>query len=56
MAVLKRLFGKAEPQKPRVHICLECGMPVSSHKDWCPILQGHQELERRAAERVPRSS
>ena len=52
MSVLDRLFRKTEPRKPRVHVCLECGMPVAEHKEWCPILQGHLELERRAAERM----
>lgn len=36
MSVLKRLLGKSsEPPKQRVRICVECGMPVAEHKDWC---------------------
>ncbi len=44
MSFLKRLIGKSEPPK-RVHICVECGMPVAEHKDWCSILRGRKELE-----------
>lgn len=44
MSFLKRLIGKNEPPK-RVHICVECGMPVAEHKDWCSILRGQKELE-----------
>jgi hypothetical protein len=48
MTFLKKLLGlkDAEPPK-RVRICVECGMPVAEHKDWCSILRGRQEMERR---------
>lgn len=51
MSFLKRLFSSrtAEPT-PRVRVCVECGMPVAEHKDWCSILRGQQEMERRRAE------
>jgi hypothetical protein len=39
MSLLKRLFGKSEPPKPRVRVCIECGMPIAEHKDWCSILR-----------------
>ncbi len=49
MTLLKRLFGtKSEPPK-RVRICIECGMPIAEHKEWCSILRGRQEMELRAA-------
>jgi hypothetical protein len=48
MSFLKRLLGKAEPPKPRVRVCSECGMPVSEHKQWCSILRGQQEMAARA--------
>ena len=48
MSFLKRLFGPKQPAKQRVRICMECGMPVAEHKEWCSILRGQQELERRA--------
>ena len=48
MSFLKRLFGQAEPPKPRVRICMECGMPVAEHKEWCSILRGQNEMKVRA--------
>jgi hypothetical protein len=51
MSLLKRLFGKNdEPPKRRVRICVECGMPVADHKDWCSILRGQIEMQRKAAD------
>jgi hypothetical protein len=50
MSFLKRLLGKDEPPKPRVRICVECGMPVAEHKDWCSILRGQIEMKRRSGE------
>jgi hypothetical protein len=50
MSFLNRLFGKAEPPKKRVQVCVECGMPVADHKQWCSILQGQIEMQRKADE------
>jgi hypothetical protein len=52
MSFLKRLFS-SNTRAPvrRVRICVECGMPVAEHKDWCSILRGQVEMERRQAER-----
>ena len=50
MSLLKRLLGRAEPPKPRVRICQECGMPVAEHKEWCSILRGQLEMKRRSDE------
>lgn len=47
MSLLKKLFGgKDEPVK-RVRICVECGMPVEEHKDWCSILRARQASQQR---------
>ena len=52
MSFLKRLFSSNPPAPmQRVRICVECGMPVAEHKDWCSILRGEMEMERRKAER-----
>lgn len=52
MSFLKRLFSSNTPvPMQRVRICVECGMPVAEHKDWCSILRGQIEMERRKAER-----
>jgi hypothetical protein len=48
MTLLKRLFGKNDPPKARVRVCVECGMPVAEHKEWCSILRGQQEMQRGA--------
>lgn len=42
MSILKRILGKSEKPKQRVHICVECGMPVAEHKDWCAIIRQQQ--------------
>ena len=42
---MKKLFGKSEPPKPRVRVCVECGMPVADHKEWCSILRGQREMD-----------
>jgi hypothetical protein len=45
MSLLNRLLGKsAAPPKQRVRICVECGMPIAEHKDWCSILRGQIEM------------
>ena len=46
MSLLKRLFGgEKEPPKQRIRVCLECGMPLAEHKDWCAIRRRQLELE-----------
>ena len=48
MSFLKRLLGKNEPPKPRIRVCMECGMPVAEHKDWCSIRRGQIEMKLRS--------
>lgn len=51
MSLLKRLFGKSsEPPKRRIRVCIECGMPIAEHKDWCSIFRTQTEMKRRATE------
>jgi len=53
MSFLKKLIGKRdEPPKQRIRICVECGMPIAEHKDWCSILRGEAEMKLRAAART----
>jgi hypothetical protein len=48
MSLLGRLFGKDEAQaKPRTRICVECGMPVAEHKDWCSVFRGQNAIKLR---------
>jgi hypothetical protein len=50
MSFLKRLFPSKRSDPPkRVRVCIECGMPIAEHKEWCSILKGHQEMKLRAA-------
>ncbi|MFI5184669.1 MAG: hypothetical protein ACHQNV_09735 [Vicinamibacteria bacterium] len=42
MSLLKRLLGRGEP-KVRTRICVECGMPIAEHREWCAILRGQNE-------------
>ena len=48
MSLLKRLFGKSEPPKQRIRVCVECGMPLAEHKDWCSIRRAQAEMKARA--------
>lgn len=45
MSFLRRIFGKSTPSKPRIRICVECGMPIAEHRDWCSILRGQIEMK-----------
>jgi len=45
MSLLKRLFGKSEPPKQRIRVCIECGMPLAEHKDWCSIYRAQIEMK-----------
>jgi hypothetical protein len=51
MSFLNRLLGKTEQPKQRVQVCVECGMPVADHKQWCSILQGQKEMKLKAGEK-----
>lgn len=56
MSLLKRLLGKSDPPKQRIRVCVECGMPVAEHKDWCAIRRGEIEMKLRAAGTPAQSS
>jgi len=54
MSFFKRLWNKGnEAPKVRIRICVECGMPIAEHKDWCSILRGQIEMKARAEGRQP---
>ena len=44
MSLLQKLFSKKPETKTRVRVCVECGMPVAEHKDWCSIYRTQQEM------------
>jgi len=49
MSLLRKLFGQKPEPKKRIRVCLECGMPIEQHKDWCAILKGHKAMAAAAA-------
>jgi len=49
LSIFKKLFGGKSEPPTRVRVCVECGMPVAEHKDWCSILRGQKEMEMKAA-------
>ena len=48
MSFLQKLFSRKAEPKQRVRVCVECGMPVAEHKDWCSILRGQREMAAKA--------
>ena len=51
MSFLKRLFSRNTEPRQRVRICIECGMPIAEHKEWCSILRTQQERDARTPPR-----
>jgi hypothetical protein len=55
MSLLRKLFGRRDAAKPRVRVCVECGMPIAEHKPWCSIFRTQQAMNQRA-ENAPTAS
>ena len=49
MTFLKKLFSRTSEPRQRIRICIECGMPIAEHKEWCNILRTQQEYDRKAS-------
>lgn len=43
MSFLRKIFARNQTTQ-RVRICVECGMPIAEHKDWCSILRTQQAM------------
>jgi hypothetical protein len=43
MSILEKLFSRKVPPQ-RVRICVECGMPIAEHKEWCSIYRTQKEM------------
>lgn len=56
MSFLKKLFSRKREPRQRIRVCLECGMPIAEHKDWCSILRTQKEYERKAQPPTPRAT
>ena len=48
MTFLQKIFSRKPQPGQRIRICVECGMPVAEHKDWCSIFRTQQEYDRKA--------
>ena len=48
MTFLKKLFAPKAPAQ-RVRVCVECGMPVAEHKEWCSIFRTQREMSAKTA-------
>ena len=53
MSLFDRLWGKRAPAKPRVRVCVECGMPIAEHKEWGSILRGQIEMQQKGRATAP---
>jgi hypothetical protein len=49
MSLLDKLFGRKTQPRQRIRICVECGMPIAEHKEWCSILRTQRELDQKNA-------
>ena len=56
MSFWEKLFSCKTKPKQRVRVCIECGMPLAEHKEWCSILRTQQERERKAAAVQPKTA
>jgi hypothetical protein len=45
MSIIQKLFSRKREAKPRIRVCVECGMPVAEHKEWCSIFRTQQEMD-----------
>jgi hypothetical protein len=48
MTFLQKLFSRKRQPGQRVRICVECGMPIAEHRDWCSILRTQREYDEKA--------
>ena len=56
MSFFSKLFSRNAEPKQRVRVCVECGMPIADHKEWCSILRGQREMAAKAKAQQPQSS
>ncbi len=48
MTFLQRVFSRKPQPGQRVRICVECGMPIAEHREWCSILRTQREYDQKA--------
>jgi hypothetical protein len=44
MWLIRRLLGQRPEPKKRIRVCIECGMPIQEHREWCAILKGQNDM------------
>jgi hypothetical protein len=49
MSTFAKLFGRKTEPKKRIRVCVECGMPLDEHKEWCAILRAQKDPSSRFA-------
>ena len=47
MSLLQKLFNRKPQPGQRIRVCVECGMPIAEHKEWCSILRTQRERDAR---------
>jgi hypothetical protein len=53
MSLLKKLFWWKRDRPARIRICVECGMPIAEHKEWCSIFRTLQAARKGSLESTP---
>jgi hypothetical protein len=49
MTLLKKLlWWKRNQPVRRIRICIECGMPIAEHKEWCSIFRTYSLQQSRS--------
>lgn len=56
MTFLQKLFAKKAEPKTRIRVCVECGMPIAEHKDWCSIYRTQRDMDAKAREARPQNA
>ena len=49
MSFLTKLFSRKPQPGQRVRVCVECGMPIAEHRDWCSIYRTQLEMDSKAS-------
>jgi hypothetical protein len=50
MAFLRKLFWwKRSQPVQRVRVCIQCGMPIGEHKEWCAVFKAQQANQAKSA-------
>jgi hypothetical protein len=49
MTLWQKLFSRKPQPGQRIRVCVECGMPIAEHKEWCSILRTQKEYAQKTA-------